>query len=90
MARKLFIVEAVFAIEGRGVILAPGIVPEGSEKFRAGDAIELRLPDGTRNRTRIAGLDLPTPNPRLVVAVLLPEEFGKDEVPIGTEVWSAD
>jgi hypothetical protein len=90
MARKLFTVEAVFLIEGRGVFLAPGIVPEGSERFRAGDTIELRRPDGNRNRTSIAGLDLPTPNPRHVVVVSLPRNFRKDDVPIGTEVWSID
>ena len=87
--RRLFTVEDTFLIEGYGLALAPGIVPEGDENFQSGDPIELRVPSGDITRTHIASLPLPTPNPRHQIVVMLPKEFGKEDVPIGTEVWSS-
>ena len=90
MGRHLFTVEDAFAIRQRGVIVVPGITPEDGEVFRIGDPLELRRPDGTRRRTTIAGIemfgrrDLTAPVP-----ILLPKDITKDDVPIGTEVWSA-
>jgi len=87
MGRRLFVVEGTFAIKGRGLVLVPGILPEGDERIRAGDLIELRKPDGSAIATRIGGLELVCPNPRGDVVIML-KELAKTDVPIGTEVWS--
>src|SRR5438105_385660 len=89
MARRLFVVEDTFAIKGRGLVLIPGILPEGEERFRTGDYIRLRKPDGSSTVTRIGGLELLCPNPRRDVVIMLKDAATAD-VPIGTEVWSVD
>jgi hypothetical protein len=89
MSRCLFVVEDTFTIKGRGLVLLPGILPEGDECFRVGDPILLRRPDGAATPTRIAGLELLHPNPRCDVVIML-KEFDKAVVPVGTEVWSVD
>ena len=78
----------MFFIEQRGLVLAPGIVPEGNERFRVGDMIELRFIDGARTQVPIAGLDLFTQNPSHTIPVMLPKKIEKNDVPVGTEVWS--
>jgi hypothetical protein len=88
--RFLCTVEDVFEIAGRGCVLAPGI----SEKtppditIRAHDPIQLRRPDGSVVRTHIHAVEiLAGPGRRSCVPVLLPPEFVKTDVPIGTEIW---
>jgi hypothetical protein len=90
MARRLLTVEHVFTIEGRGIGLAPVAVPEGNERFRVHDPIDIRLPDGRIVRTEVASWMLPTPNPECGLNILLPPSFKKDDVPAGSEVWSVD
>jgi hypothetical protein len=74
-------------IRGRGLVPVPGIVPVGDERFRAGDPLLLKRPDGSELRTTIGSLEILDPNPTNQVAVLL-KELGKEDVPVGTEVWS--
>ena len=89
MGRKLFTVEDTFVIRQRGVVVVPGIAPLGEEKFRIGDPLELRRPDGTRRQTAIAGLEMfHRPEPSAAFPLLLPQDITKEDVPIGTEVWS--
>ena len=76
-------------IRGRGLVPVPGIVPIGEERFRVGDPLLLRRPDGSEVRTTIGALELLDPNPNHDVVVLL-KELTKDDVPIGTEVWSVN
>jgi translation elongation factor EF-Tu-like GTPase len=85
----LFTVEDSFAISGRGLVPVPGIVPIGTERFKVGDSITLVRPDGTRVSTSIGGLEIMNPNPKNEIVILL-RELSKEEVPIGTEVWSVD
>jgi hypothetical protein len=87
MPRCLFVVEDTFSIKGRGLVPAPGIVPLGEEQFRLGDPLLLKRPDGTSISTTIAGLEFFCPNPRGVIGILL-KGFAKEDVPVGTEVWS--
>ena len=89
MARCLFTVVDTFLIRGRGLVPVPGIIPVGDERFRVGDPLLMKRPDGTTLRTVIGRLEHLHPNPRHDVVVLL-EELGKEDVPIGTEVWSVD
>jgi len=90
MARRLFVVEDTFYIKGRGLVPVPGIVPEGEERFQVGDPISLKRPDGSALAWRIGGLEMiHTAVPRNDVVILL-AGLTKEDVPIGTEVWSVD
>ncbi len=65
MAELLLVVEDVFTIPTRGVVLVPGLkiesIPPG---IRPGDtAIELRRPDGSSVATKIRAIELPLMNP---------------------------
>ena len=88
MGRRLFTVEDTFLIEGRGLVVVPGIVPEGDERFRTGDPIRLKRPDGSETPWRIGGIEFGCPPRRLDEVVILLVGLGKGDVPIGTEVWS--
>jgi hypothetical protein len=90
MARHLFTVEDTFLIEGRGLVPTPGIVPQGDERFRVGDPIRLKRPDGSEIEWQIGGLEFICPPPRQDEVVILLKGLGKNDVPIGTEVWSVD
>jgi len=90
MARRLFTVEDTFMIRGGGLVPIPGIAPQGEERLKVGDPILLRLPDGSSRLCSIGGLEvLMGSKPRNDVVVLL-KEFSREDVPIGTEVWSVD
>ena len=87
-ARRLFTVEVTYSVMGRGLILVPGIVPQGDERFRVGDPIMLKRPDGSSLTARIGGLDIFSGTRQQKDVVILLVELGKEEVPIDTEVWS--
>jgi hypothetical protein len=89
MGRCLFVVEDTFLIRGRGLVPVPGIIPEGEERFRVGDRIMLKRPDGSEMEWEIGGLELLCPNPRHDVVILL-KGMSKEDIPIGTEIWSVD
>jgi hypothetical protein len=85
--RRLFTVTHTFTVAGRGLVLVPGLIPIGEECFKAGDPILLRFPNGRETMTRIGSLEVPLPNPRNEVLVMLTQTV-KDDVPVGTEAWS--
>jgi hypothetical protein len=88
--RFLCTVEDVFEISGRGGVLTPGLSKTtGADiQIRAQDAIQLRRPDGSVVRTHIHAVEiLDGPNKRWCVPVLLPPEFKKSDVPVGTQIW---
>jgi hypothetical protein len=92
MARCLFIVEDTFFIKGRGLLPVPGMVCRGGERLRVGDALLLKRPDGSCLDWKIGGIELISnspPRPKNEVVILL-RGLSKDDVPIGTEVWSVD
>jgi hypothetical protein len=90
MARLLFTVEDIWIVRGRGIGPLPGIIPQGDEKFQRGDRLQLRRPDGSTLMTTIAGWDMFNRGPNGEVFILLEKSITKDQVPIGTEVWSVD
>lgn len=84
------ICKVVATSEVRGYLaLFPGIVPIGSERFRNGNRIELKYPNGTSLSTSIGSLELACPNPKQEIVILL-EGLLKADVPEGTEAWSVD
>jgi hypothetical protein len=89
MGRLLFVVSDVVVIKGRGIALFAGIRPIGEEVFHAGETILLRKPDGSSVTTKIGSLAFVCPNPRNEIQVML-TTLRKDDVPVGTEVWSID
>jgi hypothetical protein len=90
MARLLLVVEDVFQIDGRGLVPFPGIVPQGKEVFRVGDPILLKRPNGSTLEWQIDGIEfMHTPVPHDDFSILL-KDLGKEELPIGTEVWSVE
>jgi hypothetical protein len=89
MARQLFTVTGTFSVPGRGIVLIPGISPVGHERFRVGDALLLKRPDGTEIVTDNGGLEFLNPNPNHEVTVML-KQLSKSDVPVGTDVWSVD
>jgi len=89
MPRRLFTVTDTFLIRARGVVLVPGIVPEGDERFRIGDPLLLKRPDGLTIEMAIGGLEMFTCTTNPDIPVLL-KGLGKEDVPVGTEVWSVD
>jgi len=88
-ARCLFVVSDTVLIEGRGLVLLPGIKPEGDERFRLDDVVELRRPDKSTIRVKISGIEMlnPTP-PNGGFAIILKDLVRKEDAPIATEVWS--
>jgi hypothetical protein len=89
MARCLIVVEDAFLIKSRGLIVLPGLVPQGDERFRVGDPVLLKRPDGSLRQCPIGGIEMFSTPPRGDYPILL-VGFGKEDAPIGTEIWSVD
>ena len=92
MARCLFVVADTFPIKGRGLVLVPGILPLGEERFRIGDPIVLKRPDGSRLDSRIGAAEHPhstPPRPKNEILIVL-KDLTKEDVPVGSEVWSVE
>jgi translation elongation factor EF-Tu-like GTPase len=89
MAMKLLCkVEDTFYISGRGCVIVPAI-PEGLDfRIRAKDQIELRTPEGRVLQTHIASVEFAKrQNAPCRMAIMLPVDIAKQDVPTGTEVW---
>ena len=79
-------------IKGRGLVLVPGIVPQDEERFRVGDPILLKRPDDSHLGWTIGGIEMiscTAPRSRNDLPILL-KDLNKEDVPIGSEVWSVD
>ncbi len=87
----LFTISDRFAIEGRGVVVVPGIPWSQRITVRKGDALILRTPLGEIIRTHLQDIELINYRPggkRLEATPLsLPKELHKFDIPIGTEVY---
>jgi hypothetical protein len=87
--RLILKVGNVFNLTVRGLTLAPAIPDNSDFAVRPKDRIQLRSPNGRLLGTRIASFSLGKPiggGPTLV-AIELPSDIRRDDVPIGTEVW---
>jgi hypothetical protein len=87
--RLLFKVEDVFDISGRGCVMAP-VIPDNLDfKIRVHDRIQLRTPNGRVLETHIASLELlkAQDGSPCRMAIMLPRDLVKQDVPVGTEIW---
>jgi len=87
MNRLLLIVADTFLLPGPELAVLPGIDEQPGERFRIGDPLLLKRPDGSELATTIGNLSIPNPNPRSEWLLGF-TNLSKDDVPIGTEVWS--
>jgi hypothetical protein len=88
MSRRLLVVEQRFWLRGKGLILEPGFAPVEGERIKAGDRVVLIRPDGSTRDVMIRGISTYS-SPDLATRMdLLLDLASKEEVPIGTEVWS--
>jgi hypothetical protein len=89
----LFTVSDRFSIEGRGVILVPGIPHAGTSVVRQGDPLILRTPLGEIINTNLQDIELirylPGGKRLEATPISLPKAIHKFDIPIGTEVYLA-
>ena len=84
--RRLFVVDDVFDVKDRGVILVPGLNEREIDRVRIGDSIEIRAPDRPAVETTIRGIDSFSPNPKRIFPILI--GASKADAPPGAEVWT--
>ena len=85
MRQKLFVIEDIFQITGRGIIVT-GELESNSPVFKIGSKIVLIRPNREKFDTEVAGFNFSKLANNLV-GVLLKNIVSKEEVPIGTEVF---
>ena len=79
----------VRALAATLLILAPGISTQSEEHVRIGDALRLIRPDGSTVAAQLVGLEMFGGPNRTGIPILV-RALGKEDVPIGTEVWTVD
>jgi hypothetical protein len=88
MLKRLSIVEDIFQITGRGLVVMPGVPCGGNWRVKIGDPIVLKRPDGSQVTTVIRGIEMGgRSRSRPMIPLVLGSELTKDAVPIGTEIW---
>lgn len=83
---RLFVVEDVFEIKQRGIVVVGKLDDPQGARFRIGDAVEIRRRDGTAVKATISGV----PMGRTKVGmgeVLLRGPVSKENVSPGDEIW---
>lgn len=80
----LFIVENIYRVIGRGLILTPGL-GEKVKLVETGSQIRLVRPDKTEIETRITGIGFEG-NHNIIIS----SEISVEQIPIWTEVWTTD
>ena len=88
LVRLLLTVTDVFTIPNRGIVLIPELVPVAQEVFRVGDPLRVRRPDGSEDTVQIGGLEFTKVLNAPCQLLIFLRSKSKDDVPIGTEVWS--
>jgi hypothetical protein len=89
MGRRLLVVEQRFFLRGKGLMLTPGVVPLAGERIKPGDPVLVRRPDGSSLETTIQGTSTAVEFRSASQVFLLLELADKNQVPVGSEVWSA-
>ena len=86
--RLLFTVTETFIVPGRGVVLLPELKPVAEEKFKVGDSLRLRRPNGVEDSVPIGGLEFMKPAGGRCQLVVMLTGMEQQDIPVGTEVWS--
>jgi GMP synthase (glutamine-hydrolysing) len=86
--RYLFTVEATHRLEGRGVLLSPGI-PRRSPIVRVGQAISLKRPDGSRVGATVRGM-ASFGETGTAIPLLVQLDSPEAEVPSGSEALTSE
>lgn len=88
MGKLLFRILDTFQLESIGLVVSVDIKTKEAA-IRIGDEIELRLPERLPLITKVTGIPMLNPyDPEREFSFSLPKGINKDDVPIGTEVWS--
>jgi len=80
----LFKVEDRFVISDRGLVLTPGLKDKVT-LVKTGTEIKLIRPDKSEIKTRITGITFEGNHD-----ILIPLTITKNDIPIGTEVWTTE
>jgi hypothetical protein len=88
MAEFLFTIQETYGFESVGLIVAVDIKIKDA-KLKKGDEIELRRAEGLPLITKVESIPMINPHdPEQLFSFSLPEGINKEDVPVGTEVWS--
>lgn len=83
----LFVVDGVFNVTGRGVILTPGILfYDEHTSIKTGTKVKIIKPDKSEVIAAITGIEWKT-NKTNFHPILVGNKLIKEDVPIGSEVW---
>lgn len=86
--KLLSVVEHVFDLTGRGIVVLPGI-PRREREWRivVGQDLILKRPDGSEVRTAVRGIEMGSPPDGDGIGLLLGQDMTADSVPVGTAIW---
>jgi hypothetical protein len=84
---RLFVIEDVFPIKEREVVVVGPYDDPDNARFVIGDEVEIRRLDGTTRRAVISGLPM-RPMKINYAEVLLRYPITKEDVGPGDEIWS--
>jgi len=84
---RLARVEAIVEATTRGCFLVFPSQWTADLKIRTGDGIQLRTPNGGALDTYIAAIEITSGPGASSLAVGLPRDLSKSDVPPGTEIW---
>jgi hypothetical protein len=92
MATFLFHVLELFDIPDRGVVVATDrAIRDCDFRLKIGDEIEIRHESRPVFRTKLAGIEMCDPySPSRPFAFLLPISVGKQDIPVGAQIWQLD
>jgi hypothetical protein len=81
-------IDDVFQIAGRGCVVTPGIPKGTAFRLKVGDSLLLRRPDGSELHTVLRGIEMGGSPEFPAIPILLGAEVTKEQVPVGTEIWT--
>jgi hypothetical protein len=88
MGKFLFKIQETFQLQVIGLTVSVDIKTKDAT-INAGDEIELRLAENFQLITKVESIPMLKPyNPERPFSFSLPKDINKEDVPIGTEVWS--
>jgi hypothetical protein len=88
MGKFLFTIQETFQLEAIGLVVVVNIKFKDAN-LKNGDEIELRQPERPPLITKVEAIPMYNPyDPERLFSFSLPKSINKNDVSIGTEVWS--